>query len=268
MEGMMPHLFIPLPEGLEPPPPEDGPEAFLDAAFAAVTDGDGELTFDELLALMPPPEDPPPPPPEGEEMPPPGLVIPLPEGFEPPEDAPPEAFLEAAFGMIAGEDAILTLEELKDWMGQFGPMHGGEPGEGDFGMLPVPPECTDELVTSEMDPQDTNVVCGGQEGNVVFRTVCNEEGYNSQAISLPADRMASCFGIEAITKNKVIIVIYAEADPGGLIYDSTRDGLENIGMVELVADDGDAVYRVELDMDESDPGARVTVRFNDHPIGE
>ena len=267
----MPHLFIPLPEDFDPPPPENGPEAFLDAAFSVITDGDGELTFDDLLALMPPPDEMPPPP-EGDEPPPPpmGLHIPLPEGFEPPEDAPPEAFLEAAFGMIAGEDAILTLEELKDWMSKFKPMDGDMvgPAEGDFGMLPDPPECTDELVTSEMGYQEANVPCGGQEGNVVFRTVCNEEGYNSQAISLPADRMASCFGIEAMTKNKVVFVIYAEVDPGGLIYDSTRDGLENIGMVELVADDGDAVYRVELDMDESDPGARVTVRFNDHPIGE
>ena len=73
---------------------------------------------------------PPPPPPF------PGLMIPLPEGMmpPPPEDGPEafEAFLGNVFGMIAGDDGVMTLEELREWMGRFEPPmdDGGEMGSG------------------------------------------------------------------------------------------------------------------------------------------
>ncbi|MEW6752795.1 MAG: hypothetical protein AB1505_17725 [Candidatus Latescibacterota bacterium] len=275
--GMMPPpgLFIPAPEPMNP---ADYPDhvAFESALFNSVAGDDGVLTLAELQALLPPPgEAPPPPPPpeEGAPMAMPGMMVPLPAGFVPPP--PPADFLEAAFAALAGGDLEMTKDEFlaalpdpEAWAVGPPPEPASEGGSPEGGTMNVPPECTSELFTSEMGPQQTNVPCGSQEGNEVFRTVCNTTGFNSQAISLPAGRMASCFGIEAMTPNLVVFTIYAEADPGGAIYDTRRDGLENIGNVALVADAGDAVYRIELDMAESDPGARVTVRFNDHPIGE
>ena len=119
-----PSLFIPAPEGFEPPSPEEGHEAFEEAFFAAVAGDDGVLTLEELKAIMPPPEEMPKPPEEGEEPPeegeeppplPPGVMIPLPEGFEPPPpEEGPEAFLEAAFAAVAGDDGELTLEEFME----------------------------------------------------------------------------------------------------------------------------------------------------------
>lgn len=231
----------------------------------------------------------PPPPPPGPMMP--CLAIPLPEGIvpPPPESGPDafEAFVADAFAAIAGEDGILTLDELKAAMKKgepappmppegmkppegmppagFMPPDGGPPPEGGpFAGLPDPPVCDDSMVSSEMLPQAVDSPCGTSMGNLIFRTVCNAPGYNSQAISLPAGRTASCFGIEAITKNVVIFKIYPEADPTTILFDSTRDGLENLGAVMgALAPAADTVYRIELDMAASAPDARVTVRFVD-----
>lgn len=126
----------------------------------------------------------------------------------------------------------------------------------------VPPECSAELVNSEMLPQAENVACGSSSGNLLFRTVCNMAGFDSQAISLPDGRDADCFGIESQTAGVVVFTVYPESDPSNLIFDSTRDGLHNIGAVHL-GDTG--VYRIDLDEAASDPGARVTVKFIDHP---
>lgn len=126
----------------------------------------------------------------------------------------------------------------------------------------VPPDCSAELITNEQLPQAENVTCGSSTGNLLFRTVCNMPGFDSQAISLPDGRDADCFGIESQTPGPVIFTIYPESDPSNIIFDSTRDGLHNIGAVHL-GDSG--VYRIDLDETASVPGAKVTVRFIDHP---
>ena len=205
----------------------------------------------------------------------PGLMLPLPDGMvpPPPEDGPEtfEAFVADVFAAIAGRDGVMALDELLDYMRGFAPppdaSQGSIPGSfgaADMGVSPDPPPCTDELVAAEMVPQATDVPCGHSSGNLVFRTACNADGYNSQTVSLPPGRVAGCFGIEAITGDLVILYIYPEDDPGDVIFDSDRDGLENIHQVTVA---GERVYRVELDMDRSAPNARVTVRLVDHPDG-
>lgn len=236
-----------------------------------------------LLAQAPPPPGP------GPMMP--CLAIPLPEGMmPPPPEAGPEAFeafVAGAFAAIAGDDGVITLDELKAAMKKGEPappmppegpkppegmpLDGPKPPEGfmppeggPLAGLPDPPVCDGSMVSNELLPQAVDSPCGTSMGNLIFRTVCNAPGYNGQAISLPAGRTASCFGIEAITKNVVILKIYPEADPATLLFDSTRDGLENIGAVMgSLAPAADTVYRIELDMAASAPDARVTVRFVD-----
>jgi len=139
----------------------------------------------------------------------------------------------------------------------------GPPPTGGMKGDRVPPECSAELVNREMLPQAENVPCGTATGNLLFRTVCNMPGFASQAISLPEGRNADCFGLEGQPGPGVVVfTIYPESDPANLIFDSTRDGLFNIGAVHL-GDTG--VYRIDLDEAASDPGASVTVRFVDHP---
>ena len=46
-------MMVPLPEGFEPPGPEDGHEAFMEAAFAAVAGDDLEMTVDEFMDALP-----------------------------------------------------------------------------------------------------------------------------------------------------------------------------------------------------------------------
>ncbi|MEW6753531.1 MAG: hypothetical protein AB1505_21485 [Candidatus Latescibacterota bacterium] len=222
----------------------------------------------------------------------PGLVIPLPEGMTlPPAETGVEvyeAMVENVFFAIAGDDGLMSVEELKDWLREHGPrpgplfrpegdmggtMHPGPGAQGtdasadaygsgaDFPALPDPPACTAEVLTSQAAPLRTGQSCGSSSGNLVFRTVCNTDGFSVQTISMPEGRTAGCFGIEAITKNVVIVYIYPEDDPSNMIFDSDRDGLDRIGDVQLT-DAG--VYRLELDMDRSDPDARVTVRFVDY----
>ena len=261
-EEMMPHLFIPLPEGFMPP--EDGSD-FIEAAFAAIDGGDGELTLEELIALLPPPEgDEPPPPPE--EMPP-HLMIPLPEDFvpPPPEDGP-EAFIEAAFALIAGEDGVLILEELLEWL-DAKPMNGNSGiSEGDEGLagLPYPPACSSSLVNSELLPQQTGFACNNSQsvGNLIFRTVCNADPYRDQAISLPDGRAADCFGIEAIKGTNLIFEIFKESD-GTLMYDNSM-GKNAFETLVLIGEPGGTVYRIKL-FGADTPDARMTIRFIDHP---
>ena len=48
-----PHIVIPVPGDFMPPAPEDGPEEFMKAAFAAIdSDGDGKLSRDEIKAAF------------------------------------------------------------------------------------------------------------------------------------------------------------------------------------------------------------------------
>lgn len=48
-----PHIVIPVPGDFMPPAPEEGPEEFMKAAFAAIdSDGDGKLSRDEIKAAF------------------------------------------------------------------------------------------------------------------------------------------------------------------------------------------------------------------------
>jgi len=134
----------------------------------------------------------------------------------------------------------------------------GEPG--------VPPDCSDELRESELKPQQENVPCGGASGNLIFRTVCTNPPYDTQAIVLPKGRVAGCFGVEAATPGKAAWGIRVE---GGMnIYHSLM-GPERLASLKLRSRNPSrsGKYVVYLDKVRSDAGARVTVRFVDHPEG-
>lgn len=192
---------------------------------------------------------------------PPGLMIPLPEGMmpPPPEDGPEafEAFLGEAFVLIAGDDGMMTLEELMEWMKKFGPPEGAG-GEMEAGEMP----CGDEEDAGGEIPQAD---CDGSTGNLIERTICNSDGYNWQAISMPAGRNAGCFNVEAKSASPVIFYIYDEADPTTILFDSDRDGLHNIGTVlGTLTHATDTVYHVELDTAKSAPDAWVKVTCVDY----
>lgn len=249
--GMGPHMMIMPPPGTPPPEgmqmPEDPMQAqdmVFDTMFMMMdTDHNGELSRMELRAwvagIMVPPMLP------SGMMPPPGEMPPPPL----PGDAPPSGMMPPPGPMSPG---------MMPPPGEMPP-----PGPPPMGMMGgmVPPDCSAELVNSELLPQAENVTCGSTTGNLLFRTVCNMPGFDSQAVSLPDGRDADCFGIESQTSGVVVFTIYPESDPSNLIFDSTRDGLHNIGAVHL-GDTG--VYRIDLDEAASDPNAKVTVRFVDH----
>ncbi|MSS72457.1 MAG: hypothetical protein EXS64_13335 [Candidatus Latescibacteria bacterium] len=105
--------------------------------------------------------------------------------------------------------------------------------------------------------------CNGKEGNLLFRTVCNAAGYDQQAITLPAGRAAGCFGVEAITHNKVVWGIRVEG--GAEVYRSDKPAPLSGLIVSDTVPSATGKYTIFLDMAASDPGARVTVRFVDYP---
>ena len=106
--------------------------------------------------------------------------------------------------------------------------------EGDEGLegKPHPPECTEELITNEMGPQAEGEACAETEGNLVFRTVCNVEGFNAQAISLPEGRAAGCFDIEAIRGSNIVFEIVRESD-GAVEFDTSmgKDAFHTLVLV-------------------------------------
>ena len=274
---MPPHpkgMMIPLPEDFMPPPPEDGPEAFLEAAFGVIAGDDGELTLEELADILPPPPPPPegggPPPPPPPPPPGPHLFLPLPEDFVPtPPEEGPKVFLEAAFAAIAGDDLVLTLEELLAAKKPKWPGH--KPGEGmgegmDEGMGEGEGEemgfCSDMMWESEQSPQEANYYCeeSGSEGNLVFRSACNMEGFDVHAISMPANRIASCFAIEHQVGTTLFKIV--DQDDGSVVYEG--DGSDIAGTV-IDPGDADKVYHIELDRATSSADAELTIRFVDHP---
>lgn len=129
---------------------------------------------------------------------------------------------------------------------------------------PDAPVCTEELRNSEQLPQAVDVPCKEKAGNLLFRTVCNQPGYDQVAITLPAGREAGCFGIEAITKNKVVWGIRVE---GGA--DVFKTGMGPAVLHGLIIGDtapsSTGKYTIYLDTAASDPDARITVRFVDYP---
>ena len=131
------------------------------------------------------------------------------------------------------------------------------------GMFPnVAPECTDDLRNSELQPQGTHDQ-DGMTGNLIFRTVCNSPGWENNAITLPAGRNASHFGIEAATTGKVFFGIGVE---GGAPVWTTADGKAALDALHLTsaAPSPNGKYVIMIDSAKSDPGVRVTVSFVDH----
>jgi hypothetical protein len=126
----------------------------------------------------------------------------------------------------------------------------------------VAPKCSDDLRNSELLPQGT-VEMDGMTGNLIFRTVCNTPGWENNAITLPAGRSASGFGIEAASIGKIYFGVSVE---GGATVWSTADGKEAFHALNLSssAPSASGKYSIFIDPGKSDPGARVTVRFVDH----
>ena len=123
----------------------------------------------------------------------------------------------------------------------------------------IPPECSEALHTSEQSPQQTNVpASNGNQGNLVFRTAC--VGHDA-AISLPSDRQALDFDVEAITPSAIVFGIRVEN--GSDVYHSTAGptALQQLLITGATA----PVYTIYIDAANSAPDARVTIRFIDTP---
>ena len=127
----------------------------------------------------------------------------------------------------------------------------------------VPPECSDDVRNSELQPQGT-VEKDGMSGNLIFRTVCNSPGFENNAITLPAGRNASGFDVEAATQGKIFFGVAVE---GGAPVWTTADGPQAFHSLHVTsaAPSANGKYTIFIDPAKSDPGVRVTVRFIDHP---
>jgi hypothetical protein len=248
-----PGLMIPLVGDFMPPPPEDGPEAFVGAALEFL-DADGE---------MPPP----PPPGDGDgEMPPPPpfphIVIPVPGDFMPPapEDGH-EEFMKAAFAAIDSDgDGKLSRDEIKaafeSVMGHGGMDHGGMDHDG-----PCGGGCGGEHGDHPMDPEWEMAECNGAEGNHVIRALMASEGSNAVAISLPEGRAAGCFEVTGGDYSADIIEeTDPPSDPAPVIWSS--------GSGDAIADlviSGSGIFHFQST---SDDGAAITVSYVDYPASE
>ena len=203
-----------------------------------------------------------------------------PEGVEmtgePVVDIP--VVVSAMFAMMDVDgNGELSREELEAWimhvhippmmgLGPDGCGDGGCGGEGvSVGMegtedLPEP-ECSFATQEAEMSPVAENVSCASSEavGNLVYRTVCNVEGFNAQAISLPEGRAAGCFDIEAIRGSNILFEIVRESD-GGVEFDASmgKDAFRTLILV------GPEVYHLKLVS--GSPDAAITVRSVDHAV--
>lgn len=219
-----------------------------------------------------------PPPPGIMLVPPPGIELPPPP--EPPPEDPEEAkmmLFDSIFALMDTDgDGKISKEEMLAWLADMhfpgpGPGPGDEEmmgvSEGDEGLegLPYPDECSDATVTSEMTPQDTNVSCSSSEseGNLLHRTVCNIEPYNSQAISLPENRAADCFAIAAIKGHNIVFEIIKESDGTQMFH--TSMGKTAYDTLVLIGEPGGTVYRINL-LSADEPDASITLEFIDHPM--
>jgi hypothetical protein len=257
-----PGIFIPIPPDVELPPPEDGPEMFVEFAMSFLDkDGDGVISHEELMeALMAGMHH------DGDGM--------HHDGDGTHHDG--EGMHHDGEGTHHdGEGTHHDGEGMHhDGDGMHhdgdGMHHDGEEvhgiSEGDEGLegLPYPAECGEDLSESELGPVATNVSCGTSEseGNQVHRTVCNVSPYDSAAISLPSERAADCFRIAAIKGNNIAFEIVNE-DDGTVLFDMSM-GKEAFDQLVLTGGPDGAVYRINLlGADEAD--ASITVEFIDHP---
>ena len=225
----------------------------------------------------------------------PEVILGPPEGFEPPEgeEPPPmdmapeemEAMMVAKFFefMDANGDGAIDLDEFMPWVrgshmpmppmdGPMGdPPMGDEPpmgddgmpggllmaGEGDLADLPLAPECSDDLRDSELGPQAENVPCGDREGNLIFRTICNMPGFESQAISLPGGRGAGCFDLEALRGDIAFEIV---SEDGMHIFDTSM-GKEAFMDLRL---EGPGTFQIKST--DGSPDGGVTIKFTDIPM--
>jgi hypothetical protein len=127
-------------------------------------------------------------------------------------------------------------------------------GDADLAHLPRAPECSDVLRESELGPQEEGHPCRDREGNLVFRTICNMPGFESAAITLPAGRAASCFGIEALSGSIAFEIV---TEGGGPVWDMSM-GPESYKGLKL--DEG--VYHIRS-VGGGDPAGAITIRFVD-----
>ena len=257
-----PGIFIPIPPDVELPPPEDGPEMFVEFAMSFLDkDGDGMISHEELMeALMAGMHH------DGDGMHDDG------DGMHDDGDGmhdDGDGMHDGGDGMHGGGDGMHDGGDGTHHDGD-GMHHDGEEvhgiSEGDEGLegLPYPAECDEDLSESELGPVATNVSCGTSEseGNQVHRTVCNVSPYNSAAISLPSERAADCFRIAAIKGNNIAFEIVNE-DDGTVLFDMSM-GKEAFDQLVLTGGPDGAVYRINLlGADEAD--ASITVEFIDHP---
>ena len=222
----------------------------------------------------------------------PEIILGPPEGFEPPEgDEPPpmdmapeemEAMMVGRFFELMDEngDGVIGFDEFMPWvrgshmppMGD-GPAMGDEPpmgddgttgdgmlmaGEGDLAGLPLAPECSNTMRDSELGPQAVNVPCGDREGNLIFRTICNMPGFESQAISLPGGRSAGCFGLEALRGDIAFEIV---SEDGMHIFDTSM-GKEAFMDLRL---EGPGTFQIRST--DGSPDGGVTIKFTDVPTG-
>ena len=222
-------------------------------------------------------------PPEGLE--PPEDVPPMPEDPE----AAHQMGLEIFFQLMAGDDNLVDLDEFLAWVRHFrmpppeemgdpamhdpgmddpgmhdpgdGPppegMGGLHEGDPDLAGLPHPPECSAELQEQEMGPQEEGYPCGDRDGNLVFRTVCNMPGFRMAAITLPENRGAACFGIEALRGHIDFQIV--DAMDGSVVWDTSM-GKEAYKSLKLDGAPG-SVFHIQVKG--GSPEGSVTVRYVD-----
>ena len=123
----------------------------------------------------------------------------------------------------------------------------------DLARLPDASRCSDTLRERELSPREEGVGCRDHEGNLMFRTICNVPGFGAAAISLPAGRAASCFGLEALTGSIGFEIV---SEDGHKVWDLSM-GPESYEHLKL--DEG--IYHIKATSGESD-GA-VTISFVD-----
>ena len=129
-------------------------------------------------------------------------------------------------------------------------------GEGDLAGLPVPPACSAEQQESEMLPQAEGHPCEDRDGNLNVLTICNMEGFEMAAISLPEERAAACFGLWALGGEISFEIV---AEDGTPVWD-TAMGKEAYMGLRL---DGPGVFHVQATGGSAD--GSVTINFTDVP---
>lgn len=218
----------------------------------------------------------------------PEVVLGPPEGVEPPEGTPmpetPEEGLDLFFDVLAGPDGVVDREDFMAWVRHFhmpppeemmdphmgdpmdeeplpGEMSGLHEGDSELAGLPHPPECSAELQEQELEPQEEGFPCGDRDGNLVFRTICNMPGFDMAAITLPENRGAGCFGIEALRGH---IDFQIMAMDGTVVW-HTSMGKEAFDALQLHGGPG-TVYHIQAIGGSAD--SSVTVRFVDVHTGD